>query len=256
MTVLLIDLGNTALKWSVLEEPDNPHTIVHRGAENFREELCNTWLDLKPRYIFGCTVAAPSIAFMLTTFFHEHHFHWRWAGPESQFQGPDYTVKNGYANFRQLGADRWYAAVGAASLGEESSMVVVHTGTATTVDSVCFDPETRTYLYRGGRIAPGPTMMINALKRELPSLPTELGTYQDFPRSTGEAIKTGIIDSQVGMILRARDAMRHHNLEPRVFLAGGAGRWIAPYLQESIPNVDLRHNLVLRGLAAHVHANK
>ena len=32
MTTLLIDLGNTALKWTPIEEPDNPHTIIHKGS--------------------------------------------------------------------------------------------------------------------------------------------------------------------------------------------------------------------------------
>ena len=43
MTTLLIDLGNTALKWTPIEEPDNPHTIIHKGSTHFKEELYDLW---------------------------------------------------------------------------------------------------------------------------------------------------------------------------------------------------------------------
>lgn len=55
MTTLLIDLGNTALKWTPIEEPDNPHTIVHKGSTHFKEELYELWLNMRPKRIIGCT---------------------------------------------------------------------------------------------------------------------------------------------------------------------------------------------------------
>ena len=44
--------------------------------------------------------------------------------------------------------------------------------------------------------------------------------------------------------------MEQKGAMPRVVLAGGAAQFIAPYLREEIPNLIVRHNLVLRGLAA------
>ena len=72
MTTLLIDLGNTALKWTPIEEPDNPHTIIHKGSTHFKEELYDLWLNMRPKRIIGCTVAAPVVAFSLTKFFNDH----------------------------------------------------------------------------------------------------------------------------------------------------------------------------------------
>ena len=44
---LLIDLGNTALKWALLGDERTPHTVVHRGQSGFKERLYSDWLELR-----------------------------------------------------------------------------------------------------------------------------------------------------------------------------------------------------------------
>lgn len=254
MTTLLIDLGNTALKWTTLDEPDNPHTIVHRGSTNFKEELYKLWLTLHPTRIIGCTVAAPVVAFSLTKFFNDHGINWNWVRPQEVFHG-GFILKNDYSNPRQLGADRWYAAIGAVDTLSNEALLVVHTGTATTVDSIVKDKE-GVYAFKGGRIAPGPSLMQDCLANGIPSLPADLGKYAVFPACTSEAIATGIVDSQVGLILRAQHTMLKQGIVPRVVLAGGAAQFIAPYLREEIADLIVRHNLVLHGLAALVRTER
>lgn len=39
---LLIDLGNTALKWATTDDPESPHTIVHGGTHHFSEKLLSS----------------------------------------------------------------------------------------------------------------------------------------------------------------------------------------------------------------------
>lgn len=249
MTTLLIDLGNTALKWTTLDEPDSPHMIVHRGSTHFMEELYELWLRMHPARILGCSVAASDVAFSLTKFFNEHNIDWNWVRSRSQFNGA-FHLRNEYANPRQLGADRWFAAIGAVDTMPNESLLVVHTGTATTVDSIV-SLGCKEYLFKGGRIAPGPSLMRDCLTKGIPSLPDELGNYRTYPSRTSEAITAGIIDSQVGLIMRAKNLMDQNGYSPRVVLAGGAAQFIAPYLREEVPNLIVRHNLVLRGLAAH-----
>ena len=53
MTVLLIDLGNTALKWATLDSPDEPHTYVHGGSDTVPDSLLEVWLSLKPSRVVG-----------------------------------------------------------------------------------------------------------------------------------------------------------------------------------------------------------
>ncbi len=247
MTVLLIDVGNTALKWTTLEEPDNPRTIVHEGKTHFKDELFEEWNRLGPTRIIGCSVAAPSIAFSLTKYFNSHGYAWEWVNSQPVFECREFTLVNGYARARQLGADRWFAAVGAISLGLETPLLVVHTGTATTVDSIALESP-GAYRFIGGRIAPGPTLMKKALMRDIPTLNTEMSEYRDFPERTSEAIMTGIVDAQVGLIERAREKMSACGPTPRTILAGGAARWLAPHVDAAIGDLTIRHNLVLRGL--------
>lgn len=250
MTVLLIDVGNTALKWTTLEEPDNPQTIVHRGKSHFKRELYEVWERIRPTAVVGCTVAAPEIAFSLTKFFNEKGILWQWVRAQDAFSCERFNLINHYAKPQQLGADRWYAAIGAIETQQTNQpLLVVHTGTATTVDSImCIDK--KRYVFNGGRIAPGPSMMQEMLCKKINSLTNQLGQYQSFPKCTTDAMTTGIIDAQVGLILRARDSMLCHGEEPQVILAGGASAFIAPYLKAEVNNLTQRHNLVLNGLAA------
>ena len=95
MTTLLIDLGNTALKWTPIEEPDNPHTIIHKGSTHFKEELYDLWLNMRPKRIIGCTVAAPVVAFSLTKFFNDHGIRWNWVRTQPSFHGR-MTLNNCY----------------------------------------------------------------------------------------------------------------------------------------------------------------
>ena len=42
---LLIDLGNTALKWATSDNPESPHTLVHVGSHHFSEKLLQALKD-------------------------------------------------------------------------------------------------------------------------------------------------------------------------------------------------------------------
>lgn len=246
---ILIDVGNTALKWATLEDPDNPHTIVHSGEGHFKKELYELWESLNPSYVLGCTVAAPEIAFSLTKFFNDHHIKWEWVRSALHFRTQNFTIQNAYHKFKQLGSDRWYAAIGAIANLREGSLLVVHMGTATTADSIRKISDDQ-YVFQGGRIAPGPSLMHSSLLSTVPTLSKTLGPKTQFPDSTETAIATGIIDAQVGLVLRAMDAMKKEERKaPRVILAGGAAQFIAPHLQQEVPNLIVRHNLVLNGLA-------
>ena len=44
MTVLLGELGHTALKWSVLGSEEEPKTVVHRAQCHFKKDLYAAWL--------------------------------------------------------------------------------------------------------------------------------------------------------------------------------------------------------------------
>lgn len=68
VTVLLLDLGNTALKWTTLDKPEEPQTYVHGGHGTPPDELLRTWSALKPTRVVGCMVSSEMLALSLTKF--------------------------------------------------------------------------------------------------------------------------------------------------------------------------------------------
>lgn len=247
MTTLLIDLGNTALKWCELGGESDPHTVVHKNESHCREALFEAWKSLRPTRVVGCTVAAPDLAFSATKFFNDHSIEWEWVRSQPCFENEIWRLENGYLNYKQLGSDRWNASVGALGVVTGKSLLVVHMGTATTVDSIVFEGE-GIYKFIGGRISPGVTLMRSALGDCIPTLTRDIGLYQDFPDNSASAISSGIIDAQVGLVVRAMEKMKQYG-PTQLILAGGAAKYMYPFIKEALPGVLMQHNLVLKGLA-------
>jgi len=245
MSELLIDIGNTALKWAWANDPAAPATLVHAGVGDLRPTLRQAWAGLRPARVFGCSVAADLAMHAVDDALTPSPVVWLRA--QARFAG-EFSLINAYRDPLALGTDRWHAALGAASLHPGEALLVVHVGTATTVDSIV--PRAHgELLFAGGRIAPGPVLMRDSLARGTARLPQARGQRTDFPDNTMDAISTGVIDAQVGLVERAADAMRGAGHEPRLMLAGGSAQEIAPYLMPEFERAEVAHNLVLRGLA-------
>lgn len=241
-----MDLGNTALKWATSDDPENPRTFVHCGADSLPEALMHDWLAVKPERMVGCMVSSEHLALSMTKFFNRYKIDWDWLHSERSFEGPVRLI-NRYENYQQLGSDRWYAAIGATGLWPREAVVVIHMGTATTVDTVVPCEDGQEFL--GGRILPGPAMMFDSLIKKTKCRPGGIGVRKDFPASTSDAISTGILEAHLGVIDRAVRAVRSKGFEPKIVFAGGAAPLLAPYIIEEYPQAVLKHNLVLRGLA-------
>jgi type III pantothenate kinase len=149
-------------------------------------------------------------------------------------------VSNGYADYRQLGADRWAGLV-AAHHAHAGHKLVVNAGTALTVDALAADGR-----FMGGLIVPGPALMRRSLDRGTAGLRLTEGRFEPLPRSTPDAITTGAVQACIGAIERMRSAMAEQGIAPElVVLSGGAAAEIAHHLS---PRVVLEENLVLDGL--------
>ncbi len=249
MTVLLVDLGNTALKWATSEDPESPHTFVHGGTGEVSDSLQQQWLALRPSRVVGCMVSSETLALALTRLLNQHRIGWDWMHSERVFKG-NFTLVNRYDNFRQLGSDRWHAAIGAADLYANQALLVIHMGTATTVDTVL--PCDEGLAFMGGRILPGAAMMYDSLVKGTRCRPGGIGIKSNFPKSTADAISTSIIEAHLGVIDRARQAVQQAGFEPKIVFAGGAAPLLAPYIIAEHADAVLKHNLVLRGLACRV----
>ncbi len=247
---LLVDLGNTALKWTFPDALDAPHTIVHATAKGFANQLALTLSEQRFTRAFGCSVAPHAVTDICTSVFTGMRQPITWLTSQESFRGP-FCLKNAYFDPFQLGSDRWHAALGAVAFMRDKPLLVIHSGTAMTVDSIIPEGDD-TYRFLGGRIAPGVILMHDALMRGIGTLPREYGHYESFPKDTVCAISTGIIDAHVGIIERAVRSMRGIGQDPVLLLAGGAASLCAPYLRAEFPDLIQRHNLVLAGIALRV----
>lgn len=243
---LLFDVGNTRLKWGVLEND----RIVRSGSID-RDKLkrqgfapLTTRLPANVDYVLVSNVAGRAFATRIAGVIGIHcdtdiHF--------ARSEKEAYGVKSAYRQPRRLGVDRWVALVGArAQTG--SAVCVVDAGTAVTIDAM-----DNTGQHLGGQIIPGPRLMAAALSRETSDIGLPSGTPRDpgsgmglFARNTGEAVQSGTLGAACGAIERAAKTMRAAGLRPKIVLTGGDASRI---LKQLDCNVLHRPHLVLQGLA-------
>jgi type III pantothenate kinase len=241
---LLIDVGNTFLKWGLFQPS------AAGGARENRLESGHALLEEIPalpaqfaKYpapsrivisnVAGTRVRAATIRVLEV---------WPdapapyWLVPQAEQCG----VKNSYRNPAQLGADRWAALIGARwLLGPRAAMVVV-CGTATTIDFLSADG-----VFKGGTIMPGVGLMLRSLHEGTAALPDQGGEFDEYPTQTVDAIASGCQHAQAGAIERmyAHEASHVHDLT--CLVSGGAARAVTPRL--AIP-FQYHENLVLEGL--------
>lgn len=242
---LLIDAGNTRIKWA-LAEPDN--VIGHwyssgHATHAETEKLKHLWSDQTIHRAVISNVAGEEVTSQLRKILDEcdvrtdaiHFFH-----AQRECAG----VRNKYAQPTQLGSDRFASLVGARHRFFGERLLVITCGTATTIDALDADG---TFL--GGMILPGLATMATSLAVNTALLPTVHATDRArvFADNTQDAIISGCLSAQIGAIVYAYS--QQSDPVPRCVLSGGAAHYVAPYLPMKFDAVD---NLVLLGLDAFV----
>jgi len=149
----------------------------------------------------------------------------------------------------RVGPDRLFDAVAANRIRPDGrSVVIVDSGTATTVDLV-----DASGAFRGGAIIAGFELVASALHERTALLPkfdiAEIGVPGPLGRDTTEALRSGLYWSLVGgvkeLVGRLSDiALEADGLAPLVLLTGGAGPILAPHL----PQADRLPCLTLQGI--------
>ena len=150
-------------------------------------------------------------------------------------------VRSSYDDPTQLGCDRWAALLAAHRLFP-GACLVVNAGTALTVDAL-----TEEGVFLGGLIAPGPQLMRRALAEHTAGLAIRPGEVRYFPANTGDALVSGAAHACAGAVERMAVFMRESGHESlRLILSGGGADALRPLLAME---TELVPNLVLEGLA-------
>lgn len=235
--LLLVDCGNTRVKWAVAPLDAQPGAWAASGVASHAEVdgLGACWRTAGVTRIIAANVAGSALANRLQHALPPAPIWWFQSRPAL---GP---LRNGYREPSKLGADRFAAALGAQFLRPGVALLVANCGTATTIDLVSADG-----VFAGGMILPGLSLMAQALGRHTAQLPAVYPGSQDiasFADHTEAAIAAGCMDAQAGAIERAC------RLAPtaELLLSGGAAAAIAAHLAVPYRMVD---NIVLIGLQA------
>ncbi len=246
MRSLLVDAGNTRLKWGVLGDGEI-HETGHILQADLAEAGIASVTTRLPRDVsaaFISNVAGQSLATRLSGILGAHYdCDVRLARTASEALG----VTNAYADPRQMGVDRWVAMIGAWS-EFQTSLVVVDAGTAVTIDAIDDGGQ-----HLGGQILPGFALMTRALSQETSDIPGVDTDAWSIPRSlelfgdtTEACVLDGAVNAVCGAIERAISVLRSNAYDPVVVLTGGDASAILHALETEPQH---RPNLVLAGLA-------
>jgi len=244
MTVLLVDVGNSRVKWARCERG-----VL--GAQQAADHAAWTVTDWRAELFAGAAVervVAASVAggASLAALDEAARVATGRGIERVTTQREAAGVVNGYADPGLLGVDRWLAAIGAWRQ-VRGACVVADIGTAATVDVVESDGR-----HRGGYIVPGPRLMVASLLQGTSDLASFHATSPPgmgpaFADNTRDAIERGCRVALAAWVDRCvADAGKLLGTAPRLLLTGGALPEVRPYLEsrgEEVPD------LVLQGLA-------
>jgi type III pantothenate kinase len=233
--ILLLDAGNTRIKWGVRQTGEwlSRGACPTRDAAQLRTDLAAFPL----RRALLCCVANEATRAALDSLLAPRLEQLVWLTAEADAHG----LRNAYQPPESLGADRYAALVAAARRGL-GACVVASVGTALTADALTAEGQ-----FLGGAIAPGPDLMQAALLRGTARVRDFSGRVTGFPVDTGAAVASGIALAQAGVVAGMRERLaRHGGTSVTVLLTGGARAVLANLLEPPVVDAD---DLVLEGLA-------
>ncbi len=265
MAMLLIDAGNSRLKWALAKFNKGLKTNAwaNQNVLNNEQVTSKIFAGLTPPdHVIVSNVAGDK----MTQILQDACAAWSCNIKFITAQQWQCGVLNTYQRPAQLGSDRWAALI-AAWQQQRSACLVINCGTATTVDTLVIDRNSSVGgIFLGGLILPGVEMMQHSLTQRTARLFEMSGDLHDFPQNTADAIHSGAMRATLGairqqydMLVKYLNAQTNHTggiknhperatqpLLPRCLLSGGAAHLIQPHLA----NLETLHipDLVLRGL--------
>lgn len=241
--ILLLDIGNSFIKWSELDDGQlcNAGEILHAG-EDLPGVFNEAWADLvQPEAVWVSNVAGSELADALQNWLQKN---WRVSPQYANTSEVHGDVRNAYSEPERLGVDRWMALIAAHEISKQA-VCIIDCGTAITVDVKSSSGQ-----HLGGLIVPGLGMMRDSLysgTNDVQESVSESPASGLLACDTTGAVEAGSLYAIVAFIDRVCADMEKELEEPMsCLLTGGDALDILPLL-----NIEFEHQplLVLQGLA-------
>lgn len=240
MNCLLIDIGNTCLKWGLDEEGMFTFGGRHNYASGLDETLFeNLPDDTVPEAAFISCVGHDEVKRQLCELLQAR---WGLAPSLLQSVARECGVSNAYPQPATLGSDRWAAMI-AAFAQIKGPVCVIDCGTAVTLDVV-----NQAGVHLGGLIVPGYGLMQTCLQQGTHMTfrhePAEAQAWQ-LGRTSEQCIQQGAGQAISGMVSKTIDRLQAENSGLELLLTGGD----AELLQNQLDCIaTIEEHLVLKGL--------
>ena len=233
MTILLVDAGNSRLKWSELSASG---VLSTQSAQAYADRpALAAFIDLLERYPNATHLFAESVQALCAERGIALHL------VRSQAQG--YGIQSGYREPTRLGTDRFVGLVAAHQLAKPQACIVIDCGTAVTLDAI--DAQGK---HLGGVIFPGLQLSADAL---IARAQGKLSVAFDEDMSvladhTSQAIGSGCLFALVGAIEGISARMQTALTQPaKRILTGGDATNLQPWLQGAY---QIETDLLMQGL--------
>ena len=257
MKKLLVDAGNSSIKWSLL---DGEQLSKMQSYQYGKRSSIETYFGLVEEQLKTSKidevimVSVLGDSYIETVKKYTHQVSLKFFNVESSANIAG--VKNAYAEPHKLGTDRLVAMVAAYHLDQNKVSIVIDSGTATTIDAVDSKGQ-----HLGGLILPGIDLCGQSLleKTEQLALFNEndyLHKPNIFSSNTKQAIASGSLYGLAGAIENICVKMEEEikrRVSPntkgehiiRVLICGGSAEKLLPHLPEKVIHCN---NLIMQGL--------
>ena len=235
MYALLIDAGNTRIKWRLLKEGQCQSEGILTGTlmDDLTSKTLLGWppVEMVKQVLVASVIEQPVLQQLLADLYSKkvRWLHHPLASTES--------FRHCYIRPERLGVDRWLALLGARTHSQQG-VLVVDAGTALTIDLMSISNE-----HQGGFIVPGVQMAQNALFNNTakikPFADDQKTRHIDPGQDTYSCVLAGIQRQRLALVQSV--LVDFPQYVP--FVCGGDGHWLAEQL-----NLHYYNNLVLDGM--------
>jgi type III pantothenate kinase len=238
---LLIDVGNSRIKWRLVADVYNLDEISHYGLLADLASFIKT-LDASRIQVL---LAAVNQTSDLKKLLFESHFK---GVNVAHSQLSQSGLHNSYSHPERMGVDRWLAMIAAYAEIKKSNklrgFIVVDAGSALTIDIV-----NATGKHLGGYIVPGLHMSQQALFANTERViqydealadSHQYNKYKALGNNTVQCVEYGAMNQMAALVKQVKEEYLNYE----IFFTGGDGELLASFLKAGTVDKDL----VLKGL--------